>query len=389
MKRFNRIIAGMLTVIISFTTIGMVSVSAEETMSPLQHIGDWFQDRGNDLQNTSENIAGWVCDRGDDIQKAGKAVSGWTCDRVEDVQRITGHVYVITGNLISSIDYSKLTEEEYYLDSIEKFVKGDYSDKDQTILSIALNIAASVANVDLALDARDISYDLMHLKEEDVTLVRVMVDGVAILPVIGVIKHVDEISDGVKAISKAVDAASDMAKSTDLVSDVAKVADETQDIKYLVVLPDEASDIIKAADNTDNAADAAKAVDKTEDIIDTAHDVGKKGGRYADIFKKGEGSAYEVNHIPADSITDLSKNDGPAIKMTIEDHRLTASWGASKEAVEYRKLQKKLIDEGRFREAVQMDIDDITSKFPGKYDDAINEMMEYVEWLISEGKING
>ena len=36
-----------------------------------------------------------------------------------------------------------------------------------------------------------------------------------------------------------------------------------------------------------------------------------------------------------------------------------------------------------------MDIDDIHDKFGDKYDDAIAEMMEYVDQLEAEGKING
>ena len=115
----------------------------------------------------------------------------------------------------------------------------------------------------------------------------------------------------------------------------------------------------------------------------------KKGGRYADVFNDGEGDKYEVHHMPADSASNLERNDGPAIKMEKADHRQTASCGNSKEAREYRETQKKLIEEGKFREALQMDIDDIHEKFGDKYDDAISEMLEYVDKLEAEGKING
>ena len=73
--------------------------------------------------------------------------------------------------------------------------------------------------------------------------------------------------------------------------------------------------------------------------------------------------------------------------MNKEDHRLTASYGNSKEAREYRDIQKKLIQEGKFREALQMDIDDIREKFGDKYDDAIEEMLNYVDILEKEGVI--
>lgn len=59
----------------------------------------------------------------------------------------------------------------------------------------------------------------------------------------------------------------------------------------------------------------------------------------------------------------------------------------SREAREYREQQRELIEQGKFKEALQMDIDDIHEKFGGKYDDAIAEMLEYVDQLEQEGKI--
>lgn len=113
----------------------------------------------------------------------------------------------------------------------------------------------------------------------------------------------------------------------------------------------------------------------------------RQGGRFGDIFKEGEGDKIEVHHMPADSVTELPRNDGPAIRMDKSDHRETASCGNSREAREYREYQKKLIDEGKFDEAVKMDIDDIREKFGGKYDDAINEMLNYIDELKEAGKI--
>lgn len=115
----------------------------------------------------------------------------------------------------------------------------------------------------------------------------------------------------------------------------------------------------------------------------------KKGGRYSDVKKNTDGEKQEVHHMPADSASNLERNDGPAIAMDKEDHRQTASCGNSKEAREYRAKQKELIDQGKFKEALQMDIDDIHEKFGDKYDDAIKEMMDYVDELEQEGKIDG
>jgi len=60
---------------------------------------------------------------------------------------------------------------------------------------------------------------------------------------------------------------------------------------------------------------------------------------------------------------------------------MTASFGSSKEARAYREQQKTLIEQGRFREAQQMDIIDIQSKFGGKYDEAIKQMLDYTKYL--------
>jgi len=113
----------------------------------------------------------------------------------------------------------------------------------------------------------------------------------------------------------------------------------------------------------------------------------KKGGSYAEVKKTSDGETSEVHHMPADSVSELPREDGPAIKMDKEDHKQTASYGSSKEAQEYRQEQKELIEQGKFREAIEMDIDDIHEKFGDKYDDAIAEMLEYVDKLEEEGRV--
>lgn len=141
---------------------------------------------------------------------------------------------------------------------------------------------------------------------------------------------------------------------------------------------------IERQDDLKNEAQDASVEDVSENDVSE-----KKGGSYGEVFKEGEGDTHEVHHMPADSASNLERNDGPAIKMEKGDHRETASCGSSKEAREYRDAQRKLIEEGKFREALQMDIDDIHEKFGDKYDDAIAEMLEYVDKLEEEGKING
>lgn len=111
----------------------------------------------------------------------------------------------------------------------------------------------------------------------------------------------------------------------------------------------------------------------------------KEGGSYKDVKKFCDGAIHEVHHTPAKASSFLDEMDGPAIKMDKFDHQKTASWGNSIEARGYRKMQQELIDSGNFRKAIELDIMDITDKFPGKYDDAIKEMLDYVNKLELEG----
>ena len=125
--------------------------------------------------------------------------------------------------------------------------------------------------------------------------------------------------------------------------------------------------------------------DKT---FESNHDeIGKEGGSYSEVKKYSDGQTHEVHHMPADSASPLDRMDGPAIKMEKEDHRQTASCGSSLEAREYQAEQREKIQNGDFRGALQMDIDDIREKFGDKYDAAIDQMLEYVDKLEAEGKI--
>jgi len=92
----------------------------------------------------------------------------------------------------------------------------------------------------------------------------------------------------------------------------------------------------------------------------------------------------EVNHIPAwDSqvqagSTLFTNGQAPTIWMETADHRDLTSTGSSAESVAWRAQQAALIKEGRFLDAVQMDIDEIHELFGSKYDKGIQEMLEYL-----------
>ncbi|MFC4956797.1 RHS repeat-associated core domain-containing protein [Streptomyces mauvecolor] len=96
------------------------------------------------------------------------------------------------------------------------------------------------------------------------------------------------------------------------------------------------------------------------------------GGKYGDLQPAGAGN--EINHVPANSSSPLSKYSGPSVRMDYADHRAVYSTGSSLESKAWRMRQKELIDGGDFRGAIQMDVNDIRSRFGNKYDEAITEM---------------
>ncbi len=139
------------------------------------------------------------------------------------------------------------------------------------------------------------------------------------------------------------------------------------------VRQDKSQEVSPKQDIQSDEGKSSRDVEKTE----------KKGGSYGELTKEGHGWNHEppeeVHHMPSDDSSPLERNDGPAIAMDREDHRQTASCGNSREAQEYRAKQAQLISEGKFEEAMQMDIDDIHEKFGSKYDEAIEEMKDYAK----------
>ena len=121
----------------------------------------------------------------------------------------------------------------------------------------------------------------------------------------------------------------------------------------------------------------------------------KQGGSYGELEKEGHDHSHvppeEKHHMPAweamEKNTDIKYKQCPAIAMEKEEHKRTASWGPSTDAKLYRDEQAKLIKEGKFRDALQMDIDDIHEKFDDKYDTGIKQMLTYIDKLEEEGRV--
>jgi DNA repair exonuclease SbcCD ATPase subunit len=101
--------------------------------------------------------------------------------------------------------------------------------------------------------------------------------------------------------------------------------------------------------------------------------------------------------MPAKSVSPLSMhlNDwlnkdwlrdiGPAVWMRGIDHKDTESYGSGQDSELYRLKQSDLISQGRIREAIQMDIDDIRAKFPdGRYEPGLRQLEQYIERIKIE-----
>ena len=72
--------------------------------------------------------------------------------------------------------------------------------------------------------------------------------------------------------------------------------------------------------------------------------------------------------------------------MSQADHKNTASFGRKAGSDQYRADQKALLKQGKFQEAFDMDVADIKSKFPGKYDLSIQQAQECLDDIIKKVK---
>jgi hypothetical protein len=98
------------------------------------------------------------------------------------------------------------------------------------------------------------------------------------------------------------------------------------------------------------------------------------GGPYDEVRASNVGG--QVHHTPSAQVTPYKYTKGPSVWMETADHQLTKSWGSSATANAYRQKQADLIAQGKLRDAIQMDIDDIRGKFGSKYDQHIKQMLE-------------
>ncbi|WP_238586876.1 RHS repeat-associated core domain-containing protein [Chryseobacterium sp. Leaf405] len=125
-----------------------------------------------------------------------------------------------------------------------------------------------------------------------------------------------------------------------------------------------------------------------------------KGGGYSGT--RGSNVGGEVNHIPAWNSIEIAKKMNPqltglpthgttpSIHMDKPDHRVMSSTGSSNKSKAYRRSQAVLISQGKFNEAMGMDIDETINKYGDKYNVHMDEMLEYAEkkgYITGEQKV--
>ncbi|MDQ1008818.1 hypothetical protein QFZ82_003303 [Streptomyces sp. V4I23] len=114
------------------------------------------------------------------------------------------------------------------------------------------------------------------------------------------------------------------------------------------------------------------------------HNCGKSnvGGTHGSLKpanQPGFKGPQEINHMPQDASTGtaISYGKGPAIQMDKADHRQVWSTGQGNrpEPKAWKMMQTDLVRSGRIDDAMMNDINDVITRFPGKYNNAIGDMI--------------
>lgn len=115
-----------------------------------------------------------------------------------------------------------------------------------------------------------------------------------------------------------------------------------------------------------------------------------RGGAHSETSKPLN-DGKDSHHMPAKDSSPLPVNDGPAIQMDPTDHRITASNGnQGLKGIKYRDKLDTLIAQGKWREAMALEISDVRkiarkSGDARKYNEAMLEMLEYFRCLGKNG----
>lgn len=118
---------------------------------------------------------------------------------------------------------------KYLQSSLKQLFLGNYTD-DVTLFGTVLQVLAGLAGVDLPLDIRDLFYDVTNFELNKQHIVQTILDTVALLPLVGGIKYVDEAGDILKPAAKHSDEVAQVVKNTKKVDKISNIADNLKNI---------------------------------------------------------------------------------------------------------------------------------------------------------------
>ena len=346
-------------------------------------IGENASAAGTKIGETASGVGIWVNEKVTDINKwieenslftkDGIAVLGdnlaeFGIEKKEELEELA----IGINDYVKNIDPSIYTTKEYYMQTGEKLLLGEYSDKSMTGLAVGLNLVASIVNLDMAMDLRDLTYDIQYIGDGSVGFVELGIDAASCLPVIGIVKNVKYLDD-IKDVAKAVDGIADVADGVKDATKIADVVDDVKDAAKIADVVDDVKDAAKIADAVDDVKDATKIAEVVDDVKDAskiadAVDDVKDASRIADTVDevKDVSAAAEV----ADEVKDASTV--AEIADDVEDTSKIAD----------------TVDEVNDTAKAADDVSD-TAKATDAAADAVDEAIEYTEIATNNSKLAG
>jgi hypothetical protein len=103
----------------------------------------------------------------------------------------------------------------------------------------------------------------------------------------------------------------------------------------------------------------------------------KEGGAFGWLDTAGK----DRHHMPADSVSPMSRTHGPAVRMDPADHARTRTYGSAP--------GKQISTLDDFKREMDRDIRELQRRWPGKYDKGIAEMRQYARQLEKHGLLPG
>ncbi len=132
----------------------------------------------------------------------------WTKKTVSDTANSAWNTTVNTANDVANKAGEIWDNSKDYLGkSFDQVVYGNYGNGEVTELGTGVQVGAGLIGVDLPLDIRDLSHDVTNWQWTWDHAGKTGLDGIGLIPVIGVLKNVDEVGALIKGTQKGLNAA--------------------------------------------------------------------------------------------------------------------------------------------------------------------------------------